>query len=52
MLNAIKEIIYTMNPKARPKSESTTKNVADDGSKVINNINYILYGSVTHQNRF
>ena len=38
MLNAIKEIIYTMNPKARPKSESTTKNVADDGSKVINNI--------------
>ena len=45
MLNAIKEVIYTMNPKARPKSESTTnnasetaKNVADGGSKVINNI--------------
>ena len=45
MLNAIKEVIYTMNPKARPKSESTTnnasetaKNVADDGSKVINTI--------------
>ncbi len=45
MLNAIKEVIYTMNPKARPKSESTTnnasetaKNVADGGSKVINTI--------------